>query len=123
MIDKAAIFHAITKRNALRRTHGLPPLDVAAEYRHEVLIAKQREHQARCDAHADDREAIRQEVLAELRAQHGASFGLSIGGRWAVGLLTRKRFEALMEMKYGARMEGPRWPRNAIIYGASTPDT
>jgi hypothetical protein len=32
---------------------------------------------------------------------HGGNFGPSMGGRWAVGELTRKRFKAFMELNYG----------------------
>jgi hypothetical protein len=47
MIDKAAIFRAITRRNALRRTHGLSSFDVAAEYRHEISVADEGEQAGR----------------------------------------------------------------------------
>jgi hypothetical protein len=57
-------------------------------------VAKQRAYQAFCDRHTDEREAIRLEVLAELRLEHGPDFGTGMGGRWTVGRLTHQRFAA-----------------------------
>jgi hypothetical protein len=101
-MDKGTIFHDITRRNALRRAHGLPLLNIRDEYAREVAVAGQRDYQARCDKHAADREAIRQEVLAELRTQHGADFGQTMGGRWAIGAMTHRRFTAFMAAQHGA---------------------
>jgi hypothetical protein len=50
-------------------------LDVAAEYAHEVSIAGHREYRATCEEHAEEREAIRQQVLAEYRSRLGPRFG------------------------------------------------
>jgi hypothetical protein len=103
VVDKAAIFAEVTKRNALRRANFLPPTDVRAEFARQVALARQQEYHARCNEHADEREVIRLEVLAELRAKYGANFGGSTGGRWAIGHLTWKRFEAFMEANSGVR--------------------
>jgi hypothetical protein len=100
-MDKAAIFTAIVRRNALRRANGLPTIDVRAEYARQVALAIQQDYHARCEKHAAEREVIRLEALAELRAKHGTNFGHTMGGRWAIGELTRKRFKAFMELKYG----------------------
>ena len=80
MTDRAEIFTLVTKRNALRTANGLPPLDIRAEYDHKVAVAKQLDYRAFCDRHADEREAIRLEVPAELRLQHGSDFGTGMGG-------------------------------------------
>src|SRR5277367_4397797 len=101
-MDRAAIFTEILKRNELRRANLLPRLDVRAEFARQVALVRQQEYYARCDEHAEEREVIRLEVLAELRAKHGANFGHTMGGRWAVGHLTWKRFQAFMEVSYGA---------------------
>jgi hypothetical protein len=122
-MDTAAIFSDTTRRNALRLASGLPPLDVRTEYDHAVAVAAQRDYQARCEEFAPARETIRQQVLAELQQKHGASFGHSMGGRWAVGELTRKRFEAAMAAKLGAAPEHRAATRNAIIYGQHGKDT
>jgi hypothetical protein len=119
--DRAEIFTLVTKRNALRTANGLPPLDIRAEYAHQVAIAKQRAYQSFCDRHADEREAIRQEVLAELRLEHGPDFGTGMGGRWMVGRLTNQRFTAHILAKYGVHPEGG--ARNPIIYGEASMDT
>jgi hypothetical protein len=121
MVDKAEIFTSVTKRNALRTANGLPPLDVRAEYAREISIAEQRAYQAFCDRHGDEREVIRQEVLAELRLKHGPDFGTGMGGRWMVGRLTHQRFVRHIAGKYGVHPEGE--TRNPIIYGEASRDT
>ena len=103
-MDKAAIFTDLTCRNALRKAHGLPLLDIRAEYAHQIWIAKQRDYRAICDEHADEREAIRRQVLAEYRARPGADFGSGMGGRLVVGLRTNKRFAIHLGLRYGV------WP-------------
>ena len=92
VMDKAAIFTYITKRNALRRGNGLPALNFHTEYAHEIAIARQRTYRSFCDDHGDERETIRLEVLAELRLRYGPNFGTGMGGRWMVGRLTHQRF-------------------------------
>jgi hypothetical protein len=72
-----------------------------AEYAHQVSVAQQREYRAACDEHADEREAIRRQVLAEYRAKYGPDFGNSMGGRWAIGHRTLVRFTAYMAERYG----------------------
>ncbi len=116
-MDKAAIFADVTRRNALRKAIGLPLLDVHNEYAHQVAIAAQQDFRVVCDEHAGEREAIRQQVLAELRAQHGPNFGQSMGGRWAVGHLAHKRFIAYMASRHGIALNSKGSARNAITYG------
>jgi hypothetical protein len=101
MVDRAAIFAELTKRNAVRREARLPLLDLRAEYAHQIWIAKRREYWTACDEHADEREAIRRRVLAEFRAKYGPNFPSTSGGHWAVGLRTNKRFAVLMALNYG----------------------
>jgi hypothetical protein len=119
-MDKAAIFTEATGRNALRRAHGLPLLNVRAEYDHAVAVAAQRDYQALCDEHADEREVIRQEVLAEFRGRFGPGFGQTMGGRWAIGEVTRRRFCAHME---GHGISAPdSAARNEVTYGKRVKD-
>ena len=83
--DRGAIFSDILRRQALRREAQLPLLNIRAEYERAV-------EQARWRAHIEKYgEAIRAQVLAELRAKNGPQFGGSVGGMWAVRLLTEKR--------------------------------
>ncbi len=119
-MDKAAIFADVTKRNALRRANGLPPLDIQVEYAHQVAIATQRDYGAFCDQRADKREAIRQGVTAELRLQHGPDFGSGMGGRWMIDRLTHQRFVAHIAATYRMRPEGG--GRNPVVYGAGLKD-
>ena len=82
-------------------------LDLRAEYARQVWIGRREEYWAACDEHADEREAIRREVLAEYRERQGPDFPSTSGGYWAVGFKTNRRFAAYMELKYG--VSPPRW--------------
>lgn len=85
--DRGAIFSDLLRRQALRREARLPLLNVRAEY--ELAVGK-----ARWRAHVEKYgEAVRAEVLAELRAKNGPQFGASMGGLWAVRLLTEARLQ------------------------------
>ncbi len=121
-MDKSAIFSELTKRNALRQAHGLPSLDVRAEYDHAVAAAAEGDFQALCDAHAADREAIREEVLAEYRERFGPAFGYTMGGRWAVGEMARKRFAAFMADRYRMARPMTHVARNSVTYGEARED-
>lgn len=94
--DCGAIFSNILRRQALRREAQLPLLDVRAEYERAVEQARWRAH---VETYGD---AVRAQVLAELRAKNGPQFGYSIGGLWVVRLLAAKRirqmFEAMSQM-------------------------
>lgn len=118
-MDRAAIFHEIVQRNALRKANGLPLLDVRAEYAHQVALANEREYQELCGRHAAEREMIRQQVLDGLRAKHGSTFGQTMGGNWLIGTLTYKRFTAYMAEKHGIRKPSGPSVRNAVVYGGA----
>jgi hypothetical protein len=118
-MDRAAIFAETTRRNALRRASGLPLLNIRVEFEHQVALAELQQYRAACDLYAEEKATIRQQVLAEFREKHGADFGHSMGGRWAVGEATRKRFDAAMAVKLGAAPESPAGARNKIVYGDS----
>jgi hypothetical protein len=72
----------------------------AAERCHRVrppaISRRQREYRVACDEHADEREAIRRQLLAEYQAKYGSHIGGSMGGRWAVGHQTLVRFATFM---------------------------
>lgn len=93
MIERAAIFTAVIKKNALRREAGLPELPVRDTYRRNVDDASwhefTRQHGAR----------VRAEVLAKQRARYGADWPTSGGGRTAysclVAMALAERFSAL----------------------------
>jgi hypothetical protein len=116
-MDKAKIFSDVTRRNALRRANWLPLLDVPAEYAHQISIASHQEYRATCEERAEERETIRQEVLAEYQSRFGREFGYSMGGRWAVGAMTRKRFAAYMVAKYAVVQPDVEAAKHPIIYG------
>ena len=118
-MDKAAIFHAVTRRNALRRENGLPLLNVQHEYAHEDSVASHHEYQAECQEHAGEREIIRQQVMAEYQARFGPDFGGTMGGRWAVGHLTHQRFTAYMADKYALVQPDGAAARYPIMYGGA----
>ena len=93
MIDKAAIFSAILRKNALRREAGLPEWPVRKTYEKEVRGAAWREHVEEHGAR------VHAEVLSRQRAKFGADYPQSAGGRMAVyhmvGKVLRKRFAQL----------------------------
>ena len=101
-MDETAILDEISRRNALREAHGLPLLDVSAEFGRLVSIERQREYHLACAEHADEYEAIRLQVLTE----HSANFTNNIGGRWAIGHQTRLRFTAYIAERYGIHPPG-----------------
>jgi hypothetical protein len=122
VVDKAAIFAEVTKRNALRRANLLPPIDVRAEYKHEVSIAQQREFDAYCEQHADERDIIQQQVFNEFRAEHGAATTLTMADQWRLRVLGRKRFEEIMAQRFGIARPPSVAGRNPIIYGGDRKD-
>ena len=111
MVDRAAIFTELTRRNAVRREAKLPLLDMRAEFDHAVEVAAWREA---CEKHADDMARIRIEAIADLRRRHGDDFGYSVGGHWAISIEVSKRFNALL----AADGVHPPAPRHSVVYGS-----
>jgi hypothetical protein len=87
-VDDAAILTSVWNRNRLRREAKLPLLPVRETFERERTQARWQEY---LDQHYD---RVRAEVLAERRAQHGEGWGLSVGGKWAIHLLTMKSLKA-----------------------------
>jgi hypothetical protein len=116
MIDKAALFTGLTKRNALRKAAGLPLLNLRDELAHEVALAVENEFTAFAEEHGDERLMIREQVMADLREQHGADFGHTMGGRWAINHETNKRFREHLLHVYGLQTP-PLASKHAVIYG------
>ena len=116
MVDKAAIFTGLTKRNALRKEAGLPLLDIRTELAHEVALAAENEFTAFAEEHGDERLVIREQVMADLRAQHGPTFGHTMGGRWAINRETNIRFKAHLLAVYNLETP-PLASKHAVIYG------
>ncbi len=111
MVDLAAIFTELTRRNAARREAKLPLLDMRAEFDHAVEVATWREA---CEKHADDMARIKIEALAHLRRRHGDHFGYPVGGSWAISIEVSKRFLALL----AADGVHPPAPRQPMVYGS-----
>jgi hypothetical protein len=109
MVDKAAIFTELTRRNAVRREANLPLLDIHAEFVHAVEVAAWREASVK---HADDMARIEQDVLIEMRARRGVAFPQSIGGHWIVRFEVTKRILALL----AADGVHPPTRRHSIVY-------
>jgi hypothetical protein len=66
-MDKAAIFTDLTRRNALRKAHGLPLLDLRTEYGKAYSVARLNKWFAFMKSKKDDMKRIKAEVLAEYR--------------------------------------------------------
>lgn len=88
-IDRAAILAEIYARNRLRIEAHLPRLDIRHEFDHAVAVRAWRIHY---DRHHD---RLRAEILAQQRAKFGDGWGYSVGGRWAVTLLTERALRAI----------------------------
>ena len=77
MVDRAAIFSELTKRNAIRREARLPLLDIHAEFVHAVELAIWKEA---CEEHADDIARIRDEAVATFIGRTAPTFRLADAG-------------------------------------------
>ena len=84
MIDRAAIFADILKKNDLRRSSGLPEWPVRKTYEKEVHGAAWREYVEQNSAR------VHAEVLARQRTKLGAGYPQSAGGRLGVNCLVGK---------------------------------
>ena len=91
MIDKAAIFTELARRNAVRRQARLPLLDMRDEFDRAIEFTQWK---AVCEEHAD---RVRSEVTVELSKTFGRD-PQSAGGRWAAGILMLKRLRALHQL-------------------------
>ncbi len=87
-IDRAEIFTALLRRQALRREARLPLLDIAFLYHQEVEKALWRRY---VELHHD---RVRAEILAQQRVKFGNGWGYSAGGRWALNILTERALRA-----------------------------
>jgi len=110
-MDKGAIFSDLTRRNALRKANGLPTFDIHTEFRHEVAVAAAGEFRALCTRHADEREIVRNEVVA---SRDGAAMGMA--ERWEMGRKVTRLFEASVACRYGVRLPETA-ARHLVIYG------
>jgi hypothetical protein len=121
IVDRAAIFSELCQRNALRKANGLPLLDVPSEYAHQVAISAQRDFHTAYDLHAekhlDAREAFRQQVHSEYRAQNGAERAETMAGRWIISRLVQQRFEAYVAKNYSLPLPDRATVRHTFTYG------
>lgn len=110
-MNKGAIFSDLTRRNALRKANGLPTIDLHGEFRFEVAVAAAGEFRALCARHADEREIIRNEVVA-LRDVAV----MTMAERWEMGREVTRLFEARVARRYGVRLPETA-ARHPVIYG------
>jgi hypothetical protein len=76
-----------------------------------------RHYQAACERFADERVRLREQVLANFRVVHGAGFGHSFGGRWAVGHEINQCFRRYMSEIHG--MHAPHHTgQTSSVYGS-----
>jgi hypothetical protein len=99
MVDKGAIFSDLTRRNALRTASGLPTFDLHAEFGHAIAVAAEREFRALCERHADEREIVRNEVVASRDVA-----AMTMAERWEMGREVTRLFEARVARRYGVRL-------------------
>ena len=92
MRSKSELFLLATQKNALRREAQLPLLDVRAEMARQAYVDQRDAYYDEWERRRATLDAIKADVLAELRAERGPDFGLSAGGRWMVQHLAVRRY-------------------------------
>ena len=119
MVDKAAILAEVVRRNALRKEAKLPEIDVDFEYRFACAEAEYEEYLQLCKQpqHAAARARCRERATAAYRKRRGPDaqpYGL--GGRYAIGRDTDRRFTRYMRRVLG---RSPPLPpvRHPTVYG------
>ena len=98
-MDRSAIFHSITKRNALRNAAQMPLLDVRREFNRLVALrALDDYYEFREARHADDQKRILETVVAEYR-KDDPDWGRSGLGLLAIRLEAERRFQRFLERR------------------------
>lgn len=115
MRSRSEIFRHVCERNDLRRSSGLPLLDVRTEMEREIERDQFMAHEDAARRHWGDFLRLQAEVLGEFRAKYGPDWGSSSGGRWAVVALAGRRFEEFLAAK-GYPLPPP---RDAVRYGSA----
>lgn len=110
--SKADPFLAVSQRNALRRTSGLPLLAMRVEMRAEHDRDLLHAYDAACQRHWPVHEQMKLDVLAEF-SKRMPGFGASAGGRWALAATAEKRFRAFLETRGHVPPPDP----NLVRYG------
>ena len=99
-MDKHAIFHELTKRNALRKTAQLPLLDLHKEFAHAVRREEVREYyEYRSARYGADEESIMATVLEEYRRCHGPDSPCNSTGWIGIRAVTERRFRSFLEQR------------------------
>ena len=109
MVDRAAIFADVTRRDALRREARLAPLNVPAEHHRAVALAIEAELRALADDHQDVLR-IRDEVTTEFLPHFGPVQEHSWGGRYAIGHETARRSYEFLRGVHGIEAARARHP-------------
>lgn len=112
MRSSSNLFVDVSERNALRRSSGLPLLDMRAEMKAEHDRDSLRAYDAACLRHWSVYEKMKSDVLAEFR-QRMPGFGGSAGGRWAVAAIASQRFRSFLETRGHVSPPDP----NIVRYG------
>lgn len=105
-VDRAQIFQEVTQRNALRRSAGLPPLDVKAAYAQEIARRNLIEYREFCEKHRDLRRHIRDQIIEDFTVEHGR-MPSSAGGMWLIETKTQTRFENELFVRFGVKKPVP----------------
>lgn len=116
-MDKHAIFHELTKRNALRKAAQLPLLDLHKEFAYAVRREEVRDYyEYRKDRHGDEEERILRAVLEEYRERHGPHSPCNSFGWMGIRAETERRFRSFLELRGIHRPYDLNEPRG--VYGA-----
>ncbi len=98
-MHNAAIFHELTRRNAIRKAAQLPLLDMRKEYDKEVNLAAWEDYWAVRETYAAKEADILASVLEEMRRTLGPHFPSGWMSRLGVRLELNKRMGAFLARK------------------------
>lgn len=119
-MSEAEIREDVLARDALRRSSGLPHIDVEEEIRKAVREARdaasRKYRQKQYEAHARDRELIRQAIIAEYRATGNSTFPNGWSGHYLLNTLVEMRFAQFL-----AELQGDSLARSAAALPQDTP--
>lgn len=107
---KSDYFREASERNALRRSSGLPLLDMRTEIERLAMADYFIAYNEAWEAHRDVYQRLYDGILAEKRAKTGKDWN-SAGGRQAVAILAWGR---MSEYLYGIGWAPPRTARKIV---------
>ncbi|TXN15781.1 hypothetical protein FV219_02035 [Methylobacterium sp. WL122] len=95
--DDSEIRRTVLARDALRREAHLPPLNIEEEVEKGCSLAASKaaseRYDEQCHRYVDDRQRIRDEIIAEMRTGGNLTFPNGWAGNYYLSNLVKKRFQ------------------------------